>query len=92
MKCTSRAVVQSHSSIEEVYKFFVVGIMSEDQIQQKKSLVLTNRIKRAAQLWVPLEMSPNQVQLLSTISNAFKESNAPPDTSELRVSTGKVII
>jgi len=59
--------------------------MSPDQIQQKKTLVLSNRIKRAALQWTPLEMSESQKLLLDTICTAFKESNNPPDAKELRV-------
>ena len=64
---------------------FSAGIMSPDQIQQKKTLVLSNRIKRAALQWTPLEMKEDQKILLDTICNAFKESNNPPDAKELRV-------
>ena len=60
--------------------------MSEDQIQQKKTLVLTNRIKRAAHSWIPLEMEPDQILLLNVITTAFKESNVHPDAEEIRVS------
>ena len=64
----------------------LLGIMSDDQIQQKKSLVLNNRIKRAAHIWTPLELEREQHDLLDTISHAFRETNIAPDTNEIRVS------
>ena len=60
--------------------------MSPDQIQQKKTLVLSNRIRRAAMQWTPLEMTDDQKILLDTICHAFKESNSQPDAKEIRVS------
>ena len=60
--------------------------MSEDQIQQKKSLMITNRIKRSSQTWKPLELGDDQLLLLNVISSAFRETNVAPDTNEIRVS------
>nr|CAB3264434.1 VDR-a [Phallusia mammillata] len=59
-------------------------IMSQDQIQLKKTLVLTNRIKRTAQLWMPTPFTDDQRQLLDTICTAFIQSNNAPDQKTLR--------
>ncbi|XP_076800626.1 vitamin D3 receptor B-like isoform X2 [Clavelina lepadiformis] len=59
-------------------------IMSSDQIESKKNLVLTNRMKRTAQAWVPRELSQEEKDLLDTICTAFLQSNSPPDKSILR--------
>ena len=60
--------------------------MSPDQIKLKKTLVLSNRIKRTAMYWTPLELTNTQKVLLNVVAEAFIQSNAYPDQNQLRVS------
>uniref|UniRef100_H2YD29 Uncharacterized protein n=1 Tax=Ciona savignyi TaxID=51511 RepID=H2YD29_CIOSA len=59
-------------------------IMSPDEIKMKKTLVLTNRIKRATMQWVPMEISTEQKMLLDTICSAFIQSNNMPENDVIR--------
>jgi hypothetical protein len=59
-------------------------IMSPDQIKLKKTLVLSNRIKRTAMYWTPRELTNSQRVLLNVIAEAFIQSNAYPDQNQLR--------
>jgi len=59
-------------------------IMSPDQIKLKKTLVLSNRIKRTAMYWTPLELTNSQRVLLNVVAEAFIQSNAYPDQNQLR--------
>nr|NP_001071847.1 nuclear receptor [Ciona intestinalis]BAE06747.1 nuclear receptor [Ciona intestinalis] len=59
-------------------------IMSPDEIQMKKTLVLSNRIKRATMQWVPMELTNDQKILLDTICSAFIQSNNLPEKGVIR--------
>ena len=66
--------------------------MSQDQIQLKKTLILSNRIKRATQTWTPIALSDEQEEMVEVIRCAFAESNSQPDENVIRVSANSVAL
>lgn len=57
-------------------------IMSRTEIQMKKNLMLSNRIKRSILEWRPLEYSTERKKLVSLIAESHTQTNLAPDIRE----------
>lgn len=61
--------------------------MTEKEIEDKRQLVLSNKLKRARQVWRPAQFEPEHKKLLERLTQSFCASNVLPDGKVIRVSS-----